>query len=71
MLDSQLAQVIVFRGGDAAAVRIPQVGTELAEQFDTGFDRFLFWFDQCGPPAAKFVGVFDVPFHGCMIAYQL
>jgi hypothetical protein len=36
--------VSVFRGSDSAAVRMPQVGAELAEQFDTGFNRFLFRF---------------------------
>ncbi len=50
VLDSQLAQVGVFRGGDPAAVRIPQVGAELAEQFDAGLDRFLFRLGQGGPP---------------------
>ena len=69
VLEAQLAQMSVFRGGDAAAVRIPQVGAELAEQFDAGFDRFLLRFGPRSPPVAKLVGVFHFPFQGRIIAF--
>lgn len=50
---------------------MPQVGAELAEQLDTGFNRFLFRFGQRSPPVAKFIGEFDFPLHVCIIGSGL